>query len=114
MTDFKTDQELRRAVRRLNARAWGITGALVLSLGLFGATIILVLKGAPPGQEVGSHLALLRYFFPGYSVSFFGSLVGFMYGFVLGYFLGRSVGSVYNKLIEGFPDGSGVAPNGRD
>ena len=103
MTDKQTEAELRRAVRRLNARAWGITGGLVLAIGLFGATMILVLKGAPPGQEVGAHLSLLRYFFPGYSVSVVGSFVGFMYAFVLGYLVGRAVGTAYNKLVEGFP-----------
>jgi hypothetical protein len=101
MTD--NDKEIRRAVRRLNARAWGVAGGLLLGLGLFLATNVLILEGAAPGQEVGSHLGLLRYFFPGYSVSFVGSLVGFVYMFVVGYFLGRVVGTVYNKLVEGFP-----------
>jgi len=96
-------QELKRAVARLNARAWGIAGALLLSIGLFAATNILVLRGAPPGQHVGPTLGLLRYFLPGYSVSFVGSIIGFVYMFVLGYILGRAVGSVYNKLVEGFP-----------
>ena len=99
----ESDQQLRRAVSRLNARAWGIAGGIVLGLGLFGATNILVLQGAPPGQPVGPTLGLLRYFLPGYSVSFPGSLIGFVYMFVLGYVLGRAVGTIYNKLVEGFP-----------
>jgi hypothetical protein len=104
MTDERhSDAELRRAVRRLNARAWGITGGVVLGLGLFGATAILLLQGAPPGQPVGSHLALLSYFFPGYSVSWGGGVIGFVYGFVLGYFVGRVVGTIYNKLVDDFP-----------
>lgn len=103
MKDFQTDKELRRAVARLNARAWGITGGAVAGLGLFLATIILVIAGAPPGVPVGRNLSLLRYFFPGYSVSYVGSLVGFVYAFVVGYFVGRAVGTIYNKLVEGFP-----------
>jgi hypothetical protein len=99
----ESDKELRRAVRRLNARAWGVTGGLVFGLGLFVATNVLVLQGPVPGQPVGSHLGLLRYFFPGYTVTFVGSLIGFVYAFVLGYLLGRGVGAVYNKLVEGFP-----------
>lgn len=95
--------ELRRAVRRLNARAWGITGGLVLGLGLFMATNILILQGAPEGQHVGPTLGRLRYFLPFYSVSFVGSLVGFVYMFVIGYAVGRVVGTLYNKLVEGFP-----------
>lgn len=103
MNDSKTQKELRRAVARLNARAWGITGGVVAGLGLFLATVILVIAGAPPGVGVGRHLALLRYFFPGYSVSYLGSVVGFVYAFVVGYIVGRAVGTVYNKLVEGFP-----------
>ncbi len=101
MTD--SDQELRRAVTRLNARAWGVTGGLVLGMGIFMATNLLLLRGAPPGQPVGPTLGLLRYFLPGYSVSFVGSLIGFVYLFVIGYIVGRAVGTVYNKLVEGFP-----------
>ena len=97
------DQELRRAVRRLNARAWGISGALVLSIGLFGATNFLILRGPTSGEHVGGTLGLLSNFFPGYSVSFVGSLIGFVYAFVLGYIAGRAVGTIYNRLVEGFP-----------
>lgn len=75
----------------------------MLGVGLFLATNILLLQGAPPGQPVGPTLGRLSYFFPGYSVSFIGSIIGFVYAFVLGYALGRGVGSVYNKLVEGFP-----------
>jgi hypothetical protein len=96
-------KELRRAVTRLNARAWGIAGALVLAVGLFAATNILLLQGAPEGQSIGPTLAQLRYFLPGYSVSFLGSLIGFVYGFVIGYVVGRAVGTLYNQLVEGFP-----------
>lgn len=100
----KADVELRRAVTRLNARAWGIASALLFGLGLFVATNILILQGAPEGQPVGPTLGLLRFFLPGYSVSFVGSLIGFVYLFVLGYVLGRAVGTVYNKLVEAFPE----------
>jgi hypothetical protein len=43
---------------------------------------------------------MLRIFFPGYTVSGFGSVVGFIYGFVLGYALGRLIGGVYNRLVH--------------
>ena len=103
MNDSQNDTELRRAVARLNARAWGLTGGVVAGLGLFLATLILVIAGAPPGVGVGNHLNQLRYFFPGYSVSYVGSVIGFVYAFVVGYVVGRAVGVVYNKLVEGFP-----------
>lgn len=87
-------QVVRSAVLRINARAWGISTGMLLGLGLFLATNALVLKG---GINVGQHLQLLSVYFPGYSVSFVGSLIGFMYAFVLGYGLGRVIGVVYNR-----------------
>jgi hypothetical protein len=90
------DVELHRAIQRLNARAWGIAIALLGGLGLFVATNVLVLKGGP---NVGAHLSLLGQYFPGYSVTFVGSIIGFVYMFVLGYILGRLIGTVYNRLV---------------
>ena len=93
----RKDVTLERAIRRLNARAWGISVGLVCGLGILIATNFLILKGGP---DVGQHLILLRAYFPGYSVSFLGSLIGFVYAFVIGYALGRVIGMVYNKLVE--------------
>ena len=95
-----SEKELRRAVVKLNERAWGAAGALLTGLSLFIATNVLVLRG---GETVGPHLGLLRYYFPGYSVTFVGSLIGFVYAFVLGYVVGRAVGWMYNRLVAGFP-----------
>jgi hypothetical protein len=92
-----TERALRAAVLRLNARAWGIAVGLILGVGLFVATNFLVLKGGP---VVGPHLALLGVYLPGYRVTFVGSLVGFAYMFVIGYLLGRTIGAVYNTLID--------------
>lgn len=97
MTTTGSEQELRHAIARLNERAWGITGGLLLGFGLFLATNILVLKGGP---NPGPHLALLKVYFPGYRVTFLGSLIGFVYAFVVGYALGRLIGSVYNLLVK--------------
>lgn len=69
---------------------------MLLGGGLFLATNILVLKGGP---NVGQHLGLLSQYFPGYSVSFVGSLIGFIYAFVGGYIIGRAIGYVYNRLV---------------
>ena len=96
MREQDQDQELNAALLRLNGRAWGIAAGMLLGLGLFIATNILVLKGGP---QVGKHLGMLRVFFPGYSVTFVGSIIGFIYAFVLGYALGRVVGAVYNRLV---------------
>jgi hypothetical protein len=87
---------LHHAMLRLNGRAWGIAVGLLLGLGLFVATNILVIKGGP---EVGPHLGLLGVYLPGYRVTFLGSLIGFVYLFVIGYAIGRLIGTVYNKMI---------------
>jgi hypothetical protein len=93
----RNDEKLDRAIRRLNARAWGIALGLMCGLGLLLATNFLIIRGGP---NVGQHLELLRNFFPGYRVSFVGSLIGFVYAFVIGYGLGRVIGTVYNRLAS--------------
>lgn len=92
-----TEPELRRAVARLNAQAWGIAFGLLVGGSLFVATNVLVVKG---GAVVGPHLALLAIYFPGYRVTFLGSFVGLIYGFVLGYAIGRVIGAIYNRLVQ--------------
>jgi hypothetical protein len=93
----RSDVAVHRTAQRLNARAWGIALGLLFGLGLLIATNLLVIKG---GSNVGAHLGLLSVYFPGYSVTFLGSLIGFVYAFVLGYGLGRIIGTVYDKLVE--------------
>ena len=95
--DREQEQELRRVMMRINEQGWGIAIGLVFGLGLFVATNFLILRG---GEDVGQHLSLLGVYFPGYSVTFLGSLVGFVYAFVLGYGIGRTIGAVYNRLAH--------------
>jgi hypothetical protein len=89
------NRELRRAIRRLNAQAWGVSFGVLFGLGLFVATMVLVVRGGP---NVGQHLSLLAVYFPGYRVTTAGAFVGFIYAFVLGYALGRLVGLIYNRV----------------
>lgn len=78
---------------RINGHAWGWAFGLLAAIGLFAATNILVLKG---GANVGAHLGLLSQYFPGYDVTFLGSLIGGLYGLATGYIVGRVVCAVYN------------------
>jgi hypothetical protein len=88
---------IQKAVVLLNAKLLGIVLGIFMGTGLFLATNFLVLKGGP---NVGAHLSLLAVFFPGYRVTFFGSIVGFCYAFVLGFMGGVILGVLYNKLAR--------------
>jgi len=91
------EEQIENAVLQLNAKLLGIVLGFLLGLGLFLATNLLVLKGGP---NVGAHLSLLAQYFPGYRVTFLGSLIGFMYAFVLGFAIGAVLGAVYNKVAR--------------
>ena len=95
MTTLTQDEvrDVRRAMMRLNAQAWGISLGLIFGLGLFAATMILVVKS---GANVGQHLSLLANYFPGYRVTTLGAFIGFVYAFVVGYGVGRIIGTIYN------------------
>lgn len=82
---------------RLNAKVHGVVSGLVAGLAIFMATNWLVVKG---GEVVGPHLALLSQFFPGYRVTFGGSLVGAVYGFICGFVVGTGVALLYNWLVD--------------
>jgi NhaP-type Na+/H+ or K+/H+ antiporter len=88
---------VKKVLVRMTEQAWGIAFGLVMGLGLFLATIILMSKG---GERVGPHLSTLHVYLPGYSVSYLGSLIGFVYMFVIGYAIGRSVVVLYNRLVD--------------
>jgi hypothetical protein len=89
-------QAIRKSLIRFNEQGWGLAFGTVAALGLFVATIVLVLRG---GQNVGEHLNLLGVYLPGYSVSYVGSVIGFVYAFVIGYGAGRTIATVYNKFL---------------
>lgn len=100
------DQELAlvaRAIARLRQGIVAIVTAMVAGFALFAATLWLVIKGGP---DVGRHLGLLRAYYPGYSVTWTGSLVGFFYGALTGALLGWCVAWLYNTLASWRSNGS--------
>jgi len=70
--------EIRHTVARIQA---AFVMAVVCGLGIFIATAWLLIKG---GTNVGQHLQLLGQYFPGYKVTWAGSLVGMFYGAIVG------------------------------
>lgn len=91
------EKVLRRTILRASEQGWGMAIGLLFGLGLFLATVILVVKG---GSNPGPRLGLMRIYFPGYSVTWIGSFIGFIYAFVVGYGVGRTVATIYNRLIQ--------------
>ena len=94
------DQELvlvARTIARLRQGIVTLVSAMVAGFTLFVATLWLVIKGGP---DVGQHLGLLRAYYPGYSVTWTGSLVGFAYGALTGAVVGWSVAWLYNSLAS--------------
>lgn len=82
---------------RLNATVTGFVTGTLAGMGLFIATLWLVVKG---GDVVGPHLSLLGQFFWGYTVTFGGSFVGLGYGFLIGFLAGYAVAWLYNLFLR--------------
>ena len=81
----------------MNEWVSGLGFGIVFGLGIFVATNWLILKGGP---HVGAHLSLLRQYFPGYSVTFAGSLVGLAEGFIVGLIVGFLIVWIYNVIAR--------------
>ena len=90
-------QAVQKTIARIHEQGWGIAVGLVFAVGLLAATNILILRG---GRVIGPHLSLLRWYFPGYSVTIGGSLIGAVYAFVAGYGLGLAITTIYNRLAK--------------
>jgi hypothetical protein len=97
-------EALAQAFPKLDRVALGLSVGTASGILLFLATLALVLKG---GGLVGPNLQLLENYFPGYTVTPFGSLLGLTYGFASGFIGGwgfaffRNVGVfLYSALMQ--------------
>jgi hypothetical protein len=99
-TEMGKDQpvvdEVSRAIARIQTGVLTIAFAALCGLGLFLMTAWLLLRDGP---NVGAHLQLLGNYFPGYSVTWPGSVIGFLYGVFVGGVVGWSIGTIYNKVV---------------
>ena len=97
------DQDLRaleagfaKIFRKLDGLALGGATGIAAGVVLCLATLILVLKG---GDVVGPRLELLAQYFPGYSVTWMGSLLGLAYGLFYGFLIGWYFAFIRNGVL---------------
>lgn len=93
---YDESEEVSRAIVRIQAGVLAFVCAMIGGIGLFVMTAWLLIKGGP---MVGQHLKLLRQYFPGYSVTWKGSLIGFFYGALVGGGVGWAIGKIYNGIV---------------
>lgn len=94
-----TDRIIIETFAKLDRTALGFAVGTICGLGVFAATIFLIIKG---GEVVGPNLALLGQFFFGYKVTVAGALIGLVYGFIGGFVLGWLIGFLRNLLISAY------------
>ncbi len=96
MTKHDESEEVSRAIVKIQAGVLAFVCAMIGGIGLFVMTAWLLIKGGP---KVGQHLQLLGQYFPGYSVTWKGSLIGFFYGAIVGGIIGWIIGKIYNGIV---------------
>ncbi len=79
---------------KLNAVSMGVALGLVLGVGSFLMTLMILSQGG------GAHLHLLRRVCPGFSVGLGGAFVGLVYWFVYGFVVGALLALVYNRVSK--------------
>lgn len=90
-------EQIVQTLAKIDSLALGVALGTVFALGIFLVTNILIFKG---GEKIGPNLALLGQFFPGYNVTFFGSIIGLIYGFISGFALGWLIAVIRNIIIK--------------
>ncbi|HYQ73014.1 MAG TPA: hypothetical protein VET88_13935 [Gammaproteobacteria bacterium] len=85
---------LMAAFAKMDAVALAIALGSIWAFLLMAATAALILKGAPEGAEVGTHLGLIGIYLPGYEVSWGGGVIGAVYA----WFIGAAIGFVLALL----------------
>ncbi len=93
----KTEALLARSFARFDTVALGVGCGAALGLFLFLITARVVLSGA-----VIVNLGLLANYFPGYEISWLGSLEGLLYGFGVGFVGGWLFAFLHNTAIALF------------
>ncbi|MEZ5499965.1 MAG: hypothetical protein R3E77_11130 [Steroidobacteraceae bacterium] len=93
-----TDEEraVLAAATTLNTRIAAVTLGVLTAVGLFLATLVLILRG---DDDAGAHLSLLSVFIWGYEVTWPGALIGATWGFIYGAVTGALLYRGYARTI---------------
>lgn len=97
--DLNLADILRVAFAKLDPVALGLAVGIVCGLGLFFATVALLLKG---GYMVGSTLSLLKHYLIGYQVTWIGAFIGLVEAAAFGYVIGCVCAWLHNTLINSY------------
>ena len=81
---------------RMDVVALAVAIGTVCAVALFIMTVVLLIKGAPPGTPIGTHLGLLDIYLPGYDVSWGGSVIGAGYAWIIGAVIGSVWAILWN------------------
>jgi len=74
----------------MNVKAFALSAGIVWGAATFLLTFVDAIKGT------GEHLKYLVALYPGYHVTYVGSVVGLVYGFISGALAGAAFGWLYN------------------
>jgi hypothetical protein len=96
-TDEPEKFVVEQPVLRISGHVLGISLGSLMALQLIATTNWLVVRGTA-GQS--PHAALLQNYFPGYSVSFVGSMIGAAEIFIFTYVLSQLLSAVYNLVAD--------------
>lgn len=77
----------------LNATKLGVAGAIIWSLSMFICTVLAIYTG-----YATDFLHLMGSIYPGYMISWWGSIIGLIYGFIDGFVGLFLLAWLYNKL----------------
>ncbi|MAE60807.1 MAG: FAD-dependent oxidoreductase [Planctomycetaceae bacterium] len=93
------DEMIAAAFAPLDKTALGAAVAIVMGLGMFVASAVLLVRD---GDMVGPHLSLPGHYFLGYDVTWRGAILGTVEAAIGGFFVGFLGATMRNLLIDGY------------
>lgn len=73
--------------------------AMAIAAGVLGGSVLFLVTLLAAVRGAGEHLGHLAAVYPGYQVSYLGSLIGLAYGAVTGALVGALLAWLYNRFV---------------